>query len=309
MFSVRNGFLRKRGLVVGGLIGLGSLFGPPAFGHVHVQIGYRNNAWDLHVYDFDSGRSEASENAFGVGLGARRPIPDDSRFEAFLGPAGGPVWILPQNEVEGLLNLGVGTTGIRAGMFESDTLRLVLRRFEGPGDFAAFSNGSLGQPLVHLATRDGINEAQDRLSVPAVAGHLHLNWAFTAPGEYVVGLGVEGRLVAGGVSTVSETVEYRFRVDGPEPARLLSPRRLGEDAMAFTLESEPGSVWTLEVSEDAAAWRTWILVTNVQGWSEVVIPQVSVSVTRLYRAVQALGASVSAVAPSRTDEGTQRSRP
>jgi len=256
------------------------------FGHVHVQIGYRNSAWDLHVYDFDSGRSEASENVFGVGSGARRPIPADPRFEAFLGPAGGTVWILPQNEVDGLVNLGVGTAGIRAGVFESDLLRLVLRRLEGPGDFAVFSNGSLGEPVVHLATRDGISEALDRLNVPAVSGHLHLNWAFTAPGDYVVGLGVEGRLVTGGVMTVSETVDYRFRVERPKPARLLSPRRLGEHAMAFTLESEPGGVWTLEISKDARSWDMWIQVTNVTGTIEIQSSDLRNSEAVLYRAVQ-----------------------
>jgi surface-anchored protein len=256
------------------------------FGHVHVQIGFRDNTWDLHVYDFDSGRSEASENVFGVGLGARRPIPADPRFEAFLGPAGGSVWILPQNEVEGLLNLGVGTTGIRAGVFESNMLRLVLRRLEGPGDFAVFSNGSLGEPVVHLASRDGISGTQDRLNVPAVSGHLHVNWAFTAPGDYVVGLGVEGRLVAGGVMTASETVEYRFRVEGPKPARLRSPRRLGEHAVVFVLESEPGGVWNLETSKDARSWDTWIQVTNVTGTLEIQSSDLRHAEAVLFRAVQ-----------------------
>jgi surface-anchored protein len=280
-------------------VSLGCLICLPALGHIHVQIGYRDNAWDLHVYDFDSGRSEASEIVFGVGLVARRPIPADPRFEAFLGPAGSPVWILPQHEVEGLLNLGVGTTGIRAGVFESNLLRLVLRRLEGPGDFAVFSNGSLGEPVVHLASRDGISGIQDRLNVPAVSGHLHVNWAFTAPGDYVVGLGVEGRLVAGGVMTASETVEYRFRVEGPKPARLLAPRRLGQDAMAFTLESEPGGVWNLETSRDARSWDTWIQVTNVLGTLEIQSPDLRHSEAVLFRAVQP------GLVPTRLGIGTQ----
>jgi surface-anchored protein len=286
MFSEIQWLFRRCTLCGPVWVSLACLCCLPALGHIHVQIGYRDNAWDLHVYDFDSGRSEASEIAFGVGLGARRPIPADPRFEAFLGPAGSPVWILPQNEVEGLLNLGVGTTGIRAGVFESNLLRLVLRRLEGPGDFAVFSNGSLGEPVVHLASRDGISGVQDRLSVPAVSGHLHVNWAFTAPGDYVVGLGVEGRLVAGGVMSVSETVEYRFRVEGPKPARLRSPRRLGEQAMVFTLESEPGGVWNLETSKDARSWDTWIQVTNVTGTLEIQSSDLRHSEAVLFRAVQ-----------------------
>lgn len=286
MFSEIQWLFRRRIRCRPQWVSLGWLICLPALGHVHVQIGYRDNAWDLHVYDFDSGRSEASEMVFGVALGARRPIPADPRFEAFLGRAGSPVWILPQNEVEGLLNLGVGTTGIRAGVFESNLLRLVLRRLEGPGDFAVFSNGSLGEPVVHLASRDGISGIQDRLNVPAVSGHLHVNWAFTAPGDYVVGLGVEGRLVAGGVMTASETVEYRFRVEGPKPARLRSPRRLGEQAMAFTLESELGGVWNLETSKDARSWETWIQVTNVTGTLEIQSSDLRHSEAVLFRAVQ-----------------------
>jgi|GEM_PF-2930805 len=132
----------------------------------------------------------------------------------------------------------------------------------------------------------GINEGQDRLSVPAAAGHFDVNWAFTAPGESVVGLGVEGRLVSGGVMTVSETVNYRFRVEGPKPARLLSLRRLGKDAMVFGLESEPGSVWNVETSRDVRSWRTWVQVTNVQDTLEVQVPNVRIFEAALFRAVQ-----------------------
>lgn len=230
---------------------------PVLWGHVHVQVGYRNGAWDLHVYEFESGRSEAADVAFFVARRARQRVPEGEGW-AFLGESGRPVWIVPQQEVEGVLYLGIGTSGIASGTFQGNRIRLHLRSKEGPGEYALFTTGSLGEPQVRMSSADGIDPWQDRMELSAVSGHVHAAWAFSAPGRYRIGFSASGVLSVGGAVVESEVVEYTFDVEPPAPPRLGEARVLPGGGLELGLESDPVGAYSLwSSSTDFGQW-TWV---------------------------------------------------
>lgn len=221
--------------------------------HVHIQLGFTAGTWDLHVLDFESGRFAPAEYPFVVAAGARQPAPADVRYHPFLGSSGS-VWILPQTEAAGLLNLGLGTSGIAAGFFSGDQVRLRLHRMDGPGDFALFTLSPFGAPVASLASRDGSDPATDFLPLPAVNGHVHVNWAFNAPGVYRVGLQATATLAATGQTLASPVTDYVFVVEAP-PAPLLGPLVQRPDgAWDLTVTAPPGQAFTLESSTDLRHW-------------------------------------------------------
>ena len=222
--------------------------------HVHVQIGYVAGHWDLHVLDFHSGRFTPDEAPFFVALAARQAIPAGEAFR-FLGAAGDAVWILPQNEASGLLNLGIGTSGIGPGVFVGNQVRLSLARVDGPGHFAMFSLSPLGVPVVHLASADGVHPDTDVLTLPAVNGHVHVNWSFSAPGVYRVGFVVHGTLAATGLPAASPVTDYTFIVQGPPAPRLSAPRPLSDGTWELQVTAPAGELVRLETADGLGSWE------------------------------------------------------
>lgn len=221
--------------------------------HVHIQLGFTAGTWDLHVLDIESGRFAPAEYPFVVAALARQPTPADVRYHPFLGSSGS-VWILPQTEVAGLLNLGLGTSGIAAGIFSGDQVRLRLHRVDGPGDFALFTLSQFGVPVSPLASRDGSDPATDFLTLPAVNGHVHVNWAFNAPGVYRVGLQATATLAATGQTLASPVTDYVFFVEAP-PSPVLGPLVLRPDgAWDLTVKAPAGQTFALESSADLRRW-------------------------------------------------------
>lgn len=269
------------GMLVSGLVAL-----PLHAAHVHVQIAYAAGAWDLHIYDFDSGRYDPGALAIPVALAARSTIPDNPQFTRFLGNAGGPVWILPQNEHSEILNLGIGTSQITSGTFAGNQIQLSLHRVEGPGHFAMFTPSPFGAPNVHMTSLDGIDPARDFIQVPAVAGHIHLNWAFTAAGTYRVGLAASGRLNSTGQISRSPVTDYLFSVTGP-PAPRFGPVITGPDGGLTTrLTGETGAVWSIEVSDDLSRWTPWLVLTNTADAVQVSLPRLRSHSQQYFRAAQ-----------------------
>jgi len=246
-------------------------FHHPATAHVHLQIGWRDGQWDLHVLDLEAGRSEASETSFLVARLARTRVPEGSAFGSILGSPGTPVWILPQIENPVLLFLGIGTSHIPNGLFQNNRVRLTLTKVDGPGAFALFSTGALGQPVLHMTSLDGVEPDRDWIEIPAVNGHTHVNWAFTAPGFYRVGFSASGQRSGDGLRVQSPSVDYRFAVQGPPPPRLGIPRFTPDGTPAFWLESDPEETCQLLESTDLSRWRVVTNITNPHGRREVLI--------------------------------------
>src|SRR5437764_12038229 len=75
-------------------------------GHTDLSVNYANGAWDLHVgYDPTGEEFPASDVLLRVNAGAQTTVPANPAF-SFLGPAGSPVWLLPQAQDPALLFLG-----------------------------------------------------------------------------------------------------------------------------------------------------------------------------------------------------------
>ena len=231
----------------------------PAFAqHVHVQVSYASQQWHLFIYDFEGGSYEAGDAPFVVGSAAFGYVPNASVFTNFLGPVGSPVWTLPETENPNVLYLGVGTGGIAPGTFANHQVRLELRSLSGPGSFALYNIDPFGTPIVRMNSRDGLNPAVDFITLASVGGHVHLNWAFSAPGTYHVGLGASGVLAGNGQTNASPTVDYTFIVqDIPWRPRLAPPRPGPNDSILLTVQGGAGHL--------CQVWAT----TNFQSWAAV----------------------------------------
>lgn len=188
-------------------------------GHTDVGIAFEDGAFDLHVHSEEFGlEAESASDVLRVLPAAQNSIPGNPAF-SFLGPSGNPVWILPQDggdaEAAGLLFLGIGSEEIAPGTFSGD-LSMALTNvaftpepgFAPFGQFAVFTVNSGGAPTVLMSTHDGIDSSDAATVTPG--GHMHVNWAFTQPGRYVVTFAVTGTPTGG--SPVTASASYTFVV-------------------------------------------------------------------------------------------------
>jgi surface-anchored protein len=186
--------------------------------HADVGVNYEDDAWDLHVHHHDLGEFEPGDAILGVDIvAALSTVPSGAQW-SFLGAAGNPVWILPQNHDEDLLFLGLGTEELASGIFAGDQVTLSLKAVSGPGNFAVYLTDMFGAPSVLMNSGDGIT-AGDAVTL-AAGGHTHVNWAFSAPGVCQIDFEGSGTLAGSGF-TSSGNVTYTFAVvTVPEPGRL-----------------------------------------------------------------------------------------
>lgn len=235
--------------------------------HIHVQAAFTQAAgWDLFWYDFESGAFPADVFAQPLPSAALGRIPDDSALTNALGPAGSPVWTLPQFEANGLPSLGLGAQG-SAGALVGGSLQLRLATFSGPGHFALHSAGTFGETTVHIATKDGLSET-DALGLIFPGGHVHANWSFTRPGEYQLGFQARGLAASTGQPTNSAVTVFRFRVAGLQPPVLqIEPLPASPGYRLRTL-AEPRTPLRIDVSTNGVAWTAWTnLWTSGPEWT------------------------------------------
>jgi surface-anchored protein len=82
-----------------------------------------------------------------------------------------------------------------------------------------YDTDSFGTPELLMSSLDGVGP-EDSVLVPA-GEHRHVNWAFSAPGDYTVTFEASGILQAGSQFTDSGPVDYFFHVEAvPEPGTL-----------------------------------------------------------------------------------------
>lgn len=203
--------------------------GTPRLTNEHIDLGvaFTGGTWDLHLHDEDNDIEFAPDEAvvFG-GPEARVSRPAGSQFD-FLGvPAGSDVWVLPQGQNPALPFLGIAAEEIAPGLFTGNLVTLSLISVSGPGQFSLWQTDSFGQPVVRMASSDGITSG-DSTTVP-VGGHAHYNWGFTGRGLYEIQFEASGILASTGQRTSSGPVTYYFEIDpqpvsaaAPEPASLL----------------------------------------------------------------------------------------
>src|SRR5882724_7796029 len=120
-----------------------------AHGHTDLAIDYDDTAgtWNFHVGSDTLGVEFApDEVVLKVKPAAQTTVPADAKF-AFLGTAGSPVWILPQQQREELLYLGYGGDGIPDGVFINNQVKVTLKSVTGPGNFFSYRVDGFGNPV------------------------------------------------------------------------------------------------------------------------------------------------------------------
>ena len=181
-------------------------------GELDMEVAYEGGEWELVLLDEANEKEiEAGDAALQAGPETWQTVPSDPAY-AFLGNSGDGIFILPQDEKEGVLFLGIAGDEIESGVFENDQVGLNLASVEGPGAVYLYSTDEFGAPTKYFDSADGIND-EDQFPV-SVGGHSHQNWAFSAPGIYRVGLNASG-VLANGSAVASETIEFLFEVFGP----------------------------------------------------------------------------------------------
>lgn len=214
------GHIRQLGLAALLTTGLASQAQTTLYdGHTDIGIDYDSalNEWNLHVhYEVtDTEYSPPSDALLFVKNSAYGTVPPGAQW-SFLGATGSDVWTLPKVEDPNLLFLGFGAEEIADGTFVNNVFTMALTGVTGPGQLAIYDVDTFGDPVVWMNSGDGISAADSRV-LPSGA-HSHINWAFSAPGDYSVFFEATGDSTLNG-PTSSGSVEYLFRVQAvPEPA-------------------------------------------------------------------------------------------
>jgi surface-anchored protein len=192
---------------------------------INIDIAYDDqNGWDLGAHDeFADVAYAADQVLFYVSEAERRTVPNNPDF-AFLGAdPGTPVWVLPQVFDPARLSVGVSAEEIADGTFaayyESDPrvqseapwVKLTLKAVRGPGELSVWQNDAFGQPVLWMATSDGLTEDD---AVFIFSGRdSDYNWAFTAPGIYEIDVVASGYLPNAVDPVCSDVVTYTFGVE------------------------------------------------------------------------------------------------
>jgi surface-anchored protein len=173
-----------------------------------------SNLLELVARDEDRAVNLAATNvALVVDELAETVIPANANF-AFLGPAGAPIWILPQSQDPDLLFLGVSAEDIAGGVFNGG-LNLTLKSVDARGHFFAWQSGSFGSVTVRMNSRDGIT-TNDTLSM-GIGSHGHFNWGFSTNGIYRVTFQGSGRRVGETTNITSPDTSFVFLVHPLRP--------------------------------------------------------------------------------------------
>ncbi|GIJ49252.1 hypothetical protein Val02_61380 [Virgisporangium aliadipatigenens] len=140
----------------------------------------------------------------------RTTVPDATEF-GFLGPAGGPVWVLPQTQRADAVWLGWNTQDPSVATAVRRELTWRVHGVSGPGRFVLFLTGNFGAPDVVFDS----GRAMPQDSGVEVGTHVHGNWAFTAAGTYLLDIEMAATDTAGAPLGARGTL--RFFVGAGDP--------------------------------------------------------------------------------------------
>lgn len=148
----------------------------------HVDIGLRavDGGWRLQLQDGSvdpPAWRDLSDVVLHAGGTAAATVPADPRFR-FLGEPGAPVWLLPQSQRPGVVWPGWNTRDPAL----TGPVTWELHDVAGPGHFALFVSGNFGRPEVLFDSARGFPQR----TALAAGTHAHGNWAYSAPGDYVL---------------------------------------------------------------------------------------------------------------------------
>lgn len=191
--------------------------------------------WFVHAHDEENDEEYVPSSVlFFVKPEALVARPPGSQWNFIGTGAGQNVWVLPQTQNVDLIFAGVAAEEIEPGTFltysitdprinngnpaSAEWVHYRLRGLNGPGQFSMWQTDTFGQPVVWMASADGI-DPNDFVVLPA-GSHVHFNWGFTEPGFYEVIVEATAFL-PNGDPTISGEVSYFFAVNAvPEPGSL-----------------------------------------------------------------------------------------
>lgn len=229
-----------------------------------LELGTRADLGDEHGVRLDPGLT-----LFNVEDAARLTIPDLPEY-GFLGAPGESSWIAPQTNPGGtLLWPGFSTEGVALGAFDRDELTFSLEKVSGPGRVDLYEVGGFGN-VVRLLTDRG---DQYRSWTRSAGQHIHANWAFSAPGRYVLRFGVRGARSGAPVSTVQD---YVFHV-GDVPAPVATTTTL----TAPTSVTVGSQVTLSATTTGGAGWVEFLRGTTSLGWTPVTDGRAELKTTAL----------------------------
>ncbi|MCS1408822.1 MAG: hypothetical protein M2R45_01999 [Verrucomicrobia subdivision 3 bacterium] len=226
------------------------VFGPTVFdvGELDIEVAFEDGEWNLVALDEASERAIfPDELVIRGGVGALFTVPQNPAF-GFLGRPGAIVHVLPQEEKEGVIFLGIAGDEIEPGLFENETVDLRLVGVDGPGTVALYEVDAFGNPKVFFDSGDGIGE-NDVFSL-AVGGHLHRAWGFSAPGVYAVQLQVAGLPVGSNEQLLSGVETLRFELVGGDLKIDIGVR--AEGALVLRWPSKNGKQYQVQVKLGSA---------------------------------------------------------
>ena len=157
-----------------------------------------------------------------------RPVFPDHAYD-FLGAKGTPVWVLPQNQTNGLVWPGFSTERMPTEDYPGG-VNLTLTPISAPdkGAWWAFTAG-LSNDVTMLGSSEKPHEIVNK--APA---HIHNNWVFTKPGTYVIGVSASGKNASGQFNVTQKKMTF---VVGDEAATTLPTP--GGDAATPGRPAEP----------------------------------------------------------------------
>ena len=153
-------------------------------GDIDMEVAFEDGELELVLLDEANERELEASEATLVGVPSTlEPVPNNPAY-GFLGLPGDAIYVLPQDEREGVLYLGIAGDEIPAGAFNNDAVDLNLVAVNGPGNVFLYATDAFGSPTKYYDSADGIGS--DDVFPVSVGGHAHQNWAFTAAGRYEV---------------------------------------------------------------------------------------------------------------------------
>lgn len=184
--------------------------------HGDFEIGYEEGELELHIHLHAGAVVDGNALEDDTGFAPEQLAVVVTEEAEILRPAGDlweatgvdvnePLWVLPQHEREGLPAFGFSTEEIEAGLLVDDQIQLRLRALQGPGDFSLWEDDAFGQPDFFFSTHEGLTSSAFPIGL-----HAHYNWAFSAPGDYILVFEATADLLTG--SSVETLAIYRFKV-------------------------------------------------------------------------------------------------
>jgi hypothetical protein len=175
--------------------------------HTDLEVSFTPDGWDLLVSYDEPGSGQGGahvrpEDALLYGSpNARIALPSIPPGFEFIGAqAGQTIWVLPQNEGNGALPLGIAAERADSGRLcawnpgdplGADTpdkwFRIELLDVRGPasGEFSIWQADGINPAVMYMSTADG-GITQDDVYHISAGSHVHMNWGFTKSGHYEV---------------------------------------------------------------------------------------------------------------------------